>query len=66
MYTQNESTIGGRHVWHYLVDTPIGNIHIIQHEGVGLEIETDAMIMNDLDKAEKKYKSVVKKLVNEM
>ena len=32
IYTQNESKINGRGVWHYLIDTPIGQIHVIGYE----------------------------------
>ena len=32
LYTQNESKINGRGVWHYLIDAPIGQIHVVEYE----------------------------------
>lgn len=39
MYTQNESIINGRGIWHYLISTPIGNFNIISYEKPSKEIE---------------------------
>lgn len=39
MYTQKESIINGRGIWHYLISTPIGNFNIIEYEKQSKEIE---------------------------
>lgn len=61
MYTQNIATINGRNVGHYLVDTPIGQINVIQYEKPSMELET-VLIYGDYEKAEKKFN----KICNEM
>ena len=63
MYLQNTATINGRKVWHYLVDTEVGQVNIVQYEKVGLEIVTD-LIFNDYDKAEKKFGNICKQILN--
>lgn len=62
-YTQEQSNINGRNVWRYLVSTPIGNIHIVQYEQKTMEIKT-FLYAENLDDAEKKYKTVVKGILN--
>ena len=56
-YQQNHSTINGRNVWHYLIITPIGYIHVVEYEQRSLEIKR-FIIDGDLDKAEKKYEQI--------
>lgn len=63
MYLQNTATINGRNIWHYLVDTEVGQVNIIQCEKVGLEIDT-TLIFNDYEKAEKKFESVCRQVIN--
>ena len=62
-FTQEQSNINGRGVWRYLATTPIGNIHIVQYERKGKEIET-FLYSDRLDKAEQKYKSIIKGILN--
>ena len=57
MYTQNIATIHGRNIGHYLVDTPIGQINVIQYEKPSMELET-ALIYGDYEKAEKKFERI--------
>lgn len=57
MYTQNIATINGRNIGHYLVDTPIGQINVIQYEKPSMEIET-TLIYGDYEKAEKKFERI--------
>ena len=38
LYTQNESKINGRGVWLYLIDTPIGQIHVVEYENPQMEL----------------------------
>lgn len=63
IYTQNTATINGRKIWHYLVDTDIGQICVVQYEKSTKEIVTE-LIFNDWDKAEKKFRSVCKQMLN--
>ena len=63
MYTQNTATINGREINHYLIDTPIGQINIIQYEKPGLELATE-LIYNDYDKAEKRFSTICKQMLN--
>ena len=61
-YTQAHSVINGRNVWHYLVVTPIGHIHIVQYEQKGLEIKR-FIIDESNQKAEKKYDQICMQMV---
>lgn len=62
-FTQEQSNINGRNVWRHLVVTPIGNINIVQYEEKGKEIQT-FLYEERLNIAEKKYKSIVKGILN--
>lgn len=64
MYMQNHCEINGRNVWHYLIDTAIGQINVVQWERPDMELET-VYIPNDYDKAERKYHRVCKNLLSE-
>lgn len=63
MYTQNTATINGRKVQHYLIDTEIGQVNVIQYEKPGFEIATE-LIFNDYEKAEKKFATICKQIIN--
>lgn len=63
MYTQNTAKINGREINHYLMDTPIGQINIIQYEKPSLEIETE-LIYNNYEKAEKRFSTICKQMLN--
>jgi hypothetical protein len=62
LYTQNESQINGRGVWHYLIDTPIGQIHIVEYENPQKEL-IRFLIDNNLKKATLKYNNICKKIL---
>ena len=57
LYTQNLATVNGRNIGHYLVDTIVGQINVIQYEKPGMEIET-ILIYGDYEKAEKKFERI--------
>lgn len=63
-YTQRTAEINGRHVWFHLTSTPIGNIFAVQYEDNQMEIQTK-LFFNDYSKAEKAFKSVATKIVND-
>ena len=62
LYTQNESKINGRGVWHYLIDTPIGQIHVVEYENPQMEL-TRFLIDSNLEKATLKYNAICKNIV---
>lgn len=61
-FTQQESKINGYGAWHYLIDTPIGQFHVVEWESDAMQIER-AIIDNDNDAAEKKFKRVCQQLI---
>lgn len=61
-FTQQESKINGHGVWHYLIDTTIGQFHVVEWESDAMQIER-AIIDNDNDAAEKKFKRVCQQLI---
>lgn len=61
-YTQNHAQVGTRNIWHYLLDSEVGQVHIVQYEKPGKELET-FLFYYDNEKAEKKFKSLVKRMV---
>ena len=63
LYTQQHSTINGYGIWHYMIDSPIGNIHIVEWESVGHELKR-VIIDENNEKAEKKYNSILKKMID--
>jgi hypothetical protein len=62
LYTQNESKINGREVWHYLLDSPIGQIHVVGYENPRKEI-TRFLIDSDINKAIRKYGAICKGII---
>lgn len=62
LYTQNESKINGRGVWHYLIDTPIGQIHVVAYENPQKEI-IRFLFDSNLEKATAKYNAICKNIV---
>jgi hypothetical protein len=62
LYTQNGSKINGRGVWHYLIDTPIGQIHVVEYENPRKEL-IRFLIDSDLGKATLKYNTICKKIL---
>lgn len=63
VYTQEHATIYGHNVWHYLADTTIGQIHIVQYEARGMEINTK-LFFNRNDLAEKEFRKCCNGLLN--
>lgn len=66
LYTQHLATINGRNIGHYLVDTPIGQINVIQYEKPKPyypELET-VLIYGEYDKAERKFGSLCKQMAD--
>ena len=63
LYTQEHSIINGRNVWHYLLDTPLGHIHVVEYERPTQELER-YIFDGDNDKAEKKYASICKAILS--
>lgn len=62
LYTQKESKINERSIWHYLIDTPMGQIHIVEYENPQKEL-IRFLIDNNLEKATLKYNSICKKIL---
>ena len=62
LYTQNETKINERGVWHYLIDAPIGQIHVVEYENPQKEL-IRFLIDNNLEKATLKYNSICKKIL---
>ena len=56
-YTQEHATIYGHGVWHYLISTPIGDIHIVEWEGKGMGLERK-LFDCDNSAAEKEFQKV--------
>lgn len=63
VFTQHTSTINGRSVWHYLIDTPLGNINVVQYEQASKEIKT-FLFEEGYDEAEAKYGKLCKGILN--
>jgi len=61
-YEQEHAVIYGHNVWHYLIDTPIGQYHVIQYEGRGSEIK-ETIIRGNNDKAQKMFQRFCKNLL---
>ena len=62
-YVQEHATIYGHDVWHYLISTTIGDIHVVEYDGKGMELNT-TLILADNGKAEKLFKSIFNKILN--
>ena len=63
MYTQGHTIINGRNIWHYLIEAPIWYIHVVEWEKRDNTLER-VIIDGDNYKAEKKYNSVIVKILN--
>ena len=62
IYTQNESKINGRGVWYYLIDTPIGQIHVVEYENPQKEL-IRFLIDSNREKATLKYNAICKNII---
>ena len=65
LYQQEHAVIYGRNVWHWLVDTAIGQIHIVQYEVSYRGEIIEEVIRNNNTKAEKAFKRFCNKILNE-
>ena len=63
LYTLNESKINGRGVWHYLIDTPIGEIHVVAYENPQKEL-IRFLFDSNLEKATAKYNDICINIVS--
>ena len=61
-YTQAGCEINGRHVWFYLITSPIGDTEIIQYEMKSYEIK-EYVFRGEYEKAEKKYQSLCLQMI---
>ena len=59
LYTQQRSTINGRGVWHYLIDTALGHIHVVEYEQLDRTLKR-YIIDGDNERAEVRYRTVSK------
>ena len=62
-YTHNIATICGRNIWHYLIDTPIGQFNVVEYEQPSREIKR-FIIDGNYYKAEKKFYSICKSILS--
>lgn len=62
-YTQEHATIYGHGVWHYLITTPIGQFHVVEWEGAGMQIGRK-IIEDDNASAERLFKKKCTDLLN--
>ena len=65
MYQQEHAVIYGRNVWHWLIDTAIGQIHIVQYEASYRGEIIEEVIRNNNTKAEKAFKKFCNKILND-
>lgn len=63
IYTQQHSTINGTGVWHYLIDTPICQIHVVEYEKPDKELKR-IIIDGDNKAAERKYNCLCRAILN--
>ncbi len=62
-YTQGQAEINGRHIWHYLVTTPIFvDVHIVEWEIPAMSLERK--VFTDNDAAERFFKKILKDIFN--
>ena len=55
------STINGRGIWHYMFESELIPIHVVQYEAKGFEVHT-FMFTSD-QQADKKYNAISLKMV---
>ena len=64
VYTQDEMILqNGRHAWLYLINSPIGNIWVIDYEEPTMEIKR-RIIDGDIDKAQNYFRNICKKMID--
>lgn len=62
VFQQNHAEIRGRNVWHYLIDSGIGQINIIEFEMPGRELSRKIFDGN-YEKAEKYFENTCRKIL---
>ena len=62
LYQQNHAEINGFNVWHWLIDTPIGQYNVVQYEAKGKEI-IETVIPHDYEKAERLFNRYCNKVL---
>ena len=65
VYCIKHSEIEGRGVWHYMIDSPVGQVHLIQYEKADKELVTE-MAYNNSDKASRTFKRICMKILGEV
>ena len=63
VYTQDTMQYNGRHVWFYLVNSPIGNIGVVDYEMKNMETAR-RLFDGNYEKAENYYKYTCKKMID--
>ena len=56
LYLQNHAEINGRGIYHYLMQTTIGNFNVVEYETPSKELKR-FMFDEDYEAAERKFKS---------
>lgn len=59
----DRAEINGHHVWHYLMETTVGDYHLVEHECPTWEIIDDYM-GRDADKALTAFKKASRKVLS--
>lgn len=62
-YTQKHNIINDRHVWHHLIDTPIGQINVVIYEDYDGELNR-ILFDGHYDKAERKFENICKAMLS--
>lgn len=57
LYQQNHSVINGRGVWHYLLDTSLGQFNVVEYEQKDMSLKRFLMDAS-YSKAEKKFDQI--------
>lgn len=63
LFLAEHAEIYGHQVWHYVDYTEIGDIHVVEYEKKGMELETE-LILEDGHKAERTFKKFCNRLLN--
>ena len=62
-WIMRQAKVDGRNAWHYLFQSTIGDLHIVQHEVQGeMNIVDDYMGWSN-DKADKKFEQLVARMI---
>ena len=64
VYTQKENIINGRHIWLYLISSPIGRIIVVDYEESGDPAIVRKLFNENYDKAEMYFDTVCRKIIS--